>query len=278
MHLADDAGQEESIWRPIAKHASTFMLPLAVIVILGATWEALSKLGFANTFFFPPPSTLARTFVELVNEGFPDGVLLHEHVIATVQRSLFGFLLAISLAIPLGLVIGYFRWFELITRHLITFGRSIAPLSVLPIFVVFFGIGEVSKVSLVAFACFWATITNTIAGVSLVDKMYLRAARSMDTPRGALFWTVILPAALPRIFAGLKVSLAISFMVIVAAEMIATVYGLGTLINEARTWFRTDITMVGMAVIALIGFVASLGLDRLERRLLPWSAYVRRDQ
>lgn len=250
--------------------------PVLVFACLFSIWELLAALDLINTFFLPPPSTLFQTFVELMRDGFPEEILLYDHIVVTLQRSMLGYCIAVGLAIPIGIVIGYFPVLDAISRPYITFGRSTAPISILPLFIAFFGIGEESKIALITFACFWATITNTIAGVKYVDPMLLRAARSMDTPPVRTFVEVILPAALPRIFAGLKISLAIAFMVIVAAEMIATVYGLGALINEARTWFRTDITMVGMAVIGVIGYLASLGLDWIEKKLLPWSHASRR--
>jgi ABC-type nitrate/sulfonate/bicarbonate transport system permease component len=255
-----------------------WLLPASLGAGLLLIWESLSALGLANPFFLPPPSTLAQTLGELIFTGFPEDILLDSHVTVTLRRSLTGYLIAVGLAIPLGIVIGTFPVLDALSRHLIALGRSIAPISILPIFIALFGIGETSKIALIAFACFWATITNTIAGVKYVDPLLLRAASSMDTTRLGIFVGVVLPAALPRIFSGLKVSLAIAFMVIVAAEMFATVYGLGSLINEARTWFRTDITIVGMAVIGAIGFTASLSLDWIERRLMPWSNAARREE
>ena len=264
--------------RPRRSLAQQWVLPASVSLALLLVWESLSALGLVNPFFLPPPSTLAQTLGELIHIGFPEDILLGSHVTVTLRRSLTGYLVAVALAIPLGIVIGTFPVLDALSRHLISFGRSIAPISILPIFIALFGIGETSKIALIAFACFWATITNTIAGVKYIDPLLLRAAQSMDTTRMGIFVGVVLPAALPRIFSGLKVSLAIAFMVIVAAEMFATVYGLGSLINEARTWFRTDITMVGMAVIGAIGFCASLSLDWVERRLMPWSNAARREE
>jgi ABC-type nitrate/sulfonate/bicarbonate transport system permease component len=125
---------------------------------------------------------------------------------------------------------------------------------------------------LIGLGAFWVIVTYTMAGVKFVDPLLIRAARSMDTPRGVIFAQVILPAALPRIFTGLKVALAVCFMIIVAAEMIGTVTGLGSLIYDARNSFRTDITMVGMLIIGVLGFAASKLVDAAERALLPWQS------
>jgi ABC-type nitrate/sulfonate/bicarbonate transport system permease component len=113
-------------------------------------------------------------------------------------------------------------------------------------------------------------LSNTIAGVKLVDPMLLRAARTMDASRFDLFARVALPAALPRLFAGARVALGVGFMVIVGAEMIGTIRGLGALIMEARTFYRSDITMVGMVVLGVLGFAIAVGLERLETFLMPW--------
>ena len=243
------------------------VIVLACWVIL---WETLSRFGLLNPFFFPAPSRIISTAYELAAEGFPDGILIQVHILATLQRIIGGYLLGVGLAVPLGIMIGYVPILDRIFSNIITFGRSIAAISILPLFIAWFGIGEAAKIALIAFAVFWVAITYTIAGVKFVDPVLLRAAQSMDTPTLTIFRSVILPAALPRIFAGLKLSLGVAFIVIVASEMIATVEGLGALIQEARSSFRTDITMLGMLIIGALGYLMSLILDVIERRLMPW--------
>lgn len=242
---------------------------MAIIAWL-ALWELASCLEWLDPFLAPSPSTLIATAWELLTEGFPDGITIQGHIAATLSRVLAGFTIAAVSAIPLGIAVGYVPILDLIFGNIITFGRSIAAISVLPLFVAWFGIGEVSKILLIAFATFWVIITYTIASVKFVDPMLIRAALSMDADAGTVFRSVVLPAALPRIFTGLKVGLAIAFLVIAAAEMIATVKGLGALIQEARTSFRTDITMVGMLAIGILGYVTSKGLEMIEGRLMPW--------
>jgi NitT/TauT family transport system permease protein len=180
-----------------------------------------------------------------------------------------------ALAIPAGIVISSKRWIEESMAYVVVFFRSLAPISILPVLIAIFGIGELSKIALIAFTCFWIVLTAVLTGMASVDASLLRAARSLDTNGPALRWRVMLPAALPTIFAGLRVALGIAFMVIVAAEMVATVRGLGALIQEARGSFRADITMVGMAVIGLIGWLSSLVLGAFERWLVPWGGVAR---
>ncbi|MCC7040391.1 MAG: ABC transporter permease [Burkholderiales bacterium] len=236
-----------------------------------ALWETASNLNWISSFILPAPSTLALTLYELITDGFPEGIKIQAHIAATMSRVISGFALAALIGVPLGIAIGAVPVLDKLSASVIAFGRSIAAISVLPLFIAWFGIGEASKVALLFFGAFWVVLTYTVAGVKYVDPMLIRAALSVGTPQRRIFFRVILPAALPRVFAGLKVALGVAFLVIVAAEMIATVKGLGALIQEARTSFRTDITMVGMIVIGLLGYLLSRLLDWAEKRLMPWN-------
>jgi len=191
-------------------------------------------------------------------------------VLVTLTRIGQGYALAIALAIPLGVLIGRIPVLDRLTLPLITFARSVATLSLLPLAIVWFGVGEASKVALIAYGCFWVMLTNVIAGVKYIDPILVRAAQTLETGPGGIFVRVVLPAALPRMFAGMRVALGVGFMVIVGAEMIGTIQGLGALIMEARTYYRSDVGVVGMVLIGLFGFAIAVGLERLERVLLPW--------
>jgi ABC-type nitrate/sulfonate/bicarbonate transport system permease component len=242
---------------------------LVVAALLGA-WEAAVAIGWLSPFQFPPPSRIGEAGIELLRLGFPDGILLWRHVGVTLLRIVEGFAIAMLLAIPIGLLIGRSRLLDRLSAPVVTFARSIATLSLLPLAIVWFGIGELSKVFLIAYACFWVMLTNVIAAVQYVDPVLIRAARTMDVPELRLFRTVVLPAATPRMLAGARVALGVGFMVIVGAEMIGTVHGVGALIMEARNFYRTDISLVGMATLGIMGFLLTAGLAVLERKLLPW--------
>lgn len=240
------------------------------IVAALLAWELLSRTGLINSFYFSSPSVIWGTLIELYTSGYPDGITVARHVVASLQRIVAGFIIASLVGIPLGLLIGSSRALYLATNPFITFGRSIAAISLLPLFIAWFGIGELSKVMLISLSTFWVILAHTVGGVRMVDQTLIRAARSLDTGQMSLFFAVVFPAALPRIFTGLKIGLSVAFMVIVAAEMIATVLGLGALIQEARNTFRTDVVMAGMIIIGVIGWFIAWSLDQLEKRLLPW--------
>lgn len=247
-------------------------LALGSVLTLLALWELAARVGVLEPRSYPPPTELADTIVSVAVDGFPRGVTIASHAAATAWRIIRGYLLATALAIPLGMVIGRSRVLDLATAPIITFARSIATISLLPLAVAWFSVGETSRIFLITFGAFWIILTNTVAAVKGVDPTLVRAAHTLGCTGSALFTRVILPASLPRIFAGMKVALGMSFLVIVAVEMIGTVEGLGALIMEARTFYRSDVAMVGMVFLAVFGFLLATGLDRLERRLLPWAA------
>jgi ABC-type nitrate/sulfonate/bicarbonate transport system permease component len=234
-------------------------------------WEGGVRAGWLVPFYFPAPSRLAATLWELLFVGFPQGVRMETHIGVTLARIAQGYALAVALSIPVGLLIGRVPALDRLALPAVTFCRSVATLSLLPLAIAWFGVGELSKVLLIAYACFWVMLANVIAGVKYVDPLLVRAARSLETGPAGVFLRVVLPAALPRVFAGMRVALGVGFMTIVGVEMIGTIQGLGALVLEARTFFRSDVTLVGMAVIGLLGFLLAALLERLERVLLPWS-------
>lgn len=247
-----------------------FVATAAFFALLLVAWEFATANGYLKPYRFPPPTKIARGFAELVTVGFPKDLTIWVHTKTTLIRILQGYVAALVLAIPLGFVIGAVATLEKLTNPLIVFGRSIATLSLLPLVIVWFGTGELTKVILIGYGCFWTMISNVIAGVKYVDPVLLAAARTLGVKGIALYWAVVLPAALPRMFTGARMSLGVGFMVIVGAEMIGTIQGLGALIMEARTFYRSDVTIIGMLIIGVIGFVISTGLMRLEKVVIPW--------
>ena len=246
------------------------LLPVLFFGLFLASWELAVSAGWLRRLLFPPPSKLIASAVELATVGIPTGNTLLRHMTVTLARIGGGFIAASALAIPAGLAIGLSPLLDRMTQPIVGFCRSVATLSLLPLALVWFGIGETTKIFLIGYGCFWVMLSNVIAAVRLVDPVLLRAARTMDTPPLRIFTRVVLPAALPRIAAGARIALGVGFMVIVGAEMIGTTTGLGALIMEARTFYRTDVTMVGMICIGLLGLALAIGLTRLERRLMPW--------
>lgn len=244
---------------------------VAVIGGLLVLWEFGVRYGYLKAYQFPPVSKIAHAFVELSTVGFPTGVTIWSHALITLERILQGYLAAVALAIPLGLIVGALPVLDKMLAPLIVFCRSIATLSLLPLVIVWFGAGELTKVVLIGYGCFWVMLSNVIAGVKYVDPVLVRAARSFGLAGFELYRDVVMPAALPRILSGARMALGVGFMVIVGAEMIGTIEGLGALIMEARSFYRAEITIIGMLIIGVFGLAISTGLAALERALLPWA-------
>lgn len=261
------ASRRRRFWRA---HGDRVIGALVVLGLLLA-WELASAAGLLNSYHFPRPTKLAQTLWRLVVDGFPRGITAFVHIQATFWRILLGYSLAAVLGIPLGLLVGRSLLLNRAAAPLITFARSVATISLLPLAVAWFGVGELTRVLLIAYGSFFIILTNVIAAVQGVDVRWIRAAQTLGASRRQIFFRVILPGSLPRIFGGMKVALGMAFLVIVAVEMIGTVRGLGALIMEARTFYRSDAAMVGMLFIGLVGFLLAKGLDRLERWLLPWA-------
>lgn len=244
---------------------------LASILTILVLWEFSVSQGWLNDYYFPPPSEIYDSAVALATRGFPRDVTIFSHMQATISRILKGYTLAALVGIPLGIFIGTRSFVDRAISPVVTFARSVATISLLPLSVAWFGVGEFSRVFLIFYGCFWIILTNAIYAVKTIHPQYIQAAQTLGATPRQIFFQVMLPASLPRIFAGMKIALGLAFLVIVAVEMIGTVEGLGALIMEARTFYRTDTMMVGMVAMSVFGFTLAWALDRLERLLLPWA-------
>ncbi|MEU4335475.1 ABC transporter permease [Micromonospora lupini] len=235
------------------------------IVALAAIWEVAPRLGLVDRVFLPPLSEVLVAWWELLRSG-----QLAEHVGASLTRSLAGLGLAVLTAIPLGLLIGWYRPLAELLSPLLEVFRNTAALALLPVFVLILGLGETSKIALVLYACSWPILLNTIAGVKGVDPLLIRSARSMGLNHLRLFQKVILPAAVPTIFTGVRLAGAYSILVLVAAEMVGAKAGLGYLVNYAQYNFAIPDMYSGIITISAIGLVVNQLLVALERRFSTW--------
>ncbi|WP_374322396.1 ABC transporter permease [Streptomyces sp. AP-93] len=237
----------------------------AAILALLALWEAAPRLGLVDATFLPPVSEVAKAWWELLGNG-----QLAEHGKASLARSFGGFGIAVAVAVPLGLLIGWYRPVAALLGPLLEVFRNTAALALLPVFVLLLGIGETSKVSIVVYACVWPILLNTISAVGNADPTLVKLARSMDLSTPKLFQKVILPASVPVIFTGIRLAGAVSILVLVAAEMIGAKAGLGYLINASQFNFAIPQMYAGIVTISAIGLTFNQVLVAIERRLSTW--------
>ncbi|MGX6744463.1 ABC transporter permease [Streptomyces xantholiticus] len=237
----------------------------AAIVALLLLWETAPRLGLVDRTFLPPFNEVARAWWGLAADG-----QLADNARASLVRSFSGFGLAVALAVPLGLLIGWYRPVADLLGPLLEVFRNTAALALLPVFVLLLGIGETSKISIVVYACTWPILLNTISAVRNVDPTLLKLAKSMNLSAPRLFQKVILPASVPVMFTGIRLAGAVSILVLVAAEMIGAKAGLGYLINASQYNFAIPQMYAGIITISAIGVVFNQFLVAVERRLSSW--------
>lgn len=235
------------------------------IVAFFLLWEILPRSGVVNPAFLPPLSVVLETTWQLYQSG-----QLGIHFLASIKRSIIGFILALAIAIPLGLIIGWYKLVAETLNPLLELFRNTTALALMPLFILFLGIGETSKISLLVYACTWPILLNTITGVQTVDPLLIKSARTMGLKPYQLFRKVILPASVPTIFVGIRLAGAISILALVAVEMFGAKAGLGYLIIYSQFSFEIPQMFVGILVITLVGLSFNYFLIGLEKYFIAW--------
>lgn len=242
---------------------------VAAVVGVLALWAAVTMTGLVGPGYLPTPRSMATDFMSLLQDGYK-GKPLWMHVQASLLRTLSGFFIGIVLGIPLGLLSGYSRIAGAMFSPIMAFVRPIPPIAFIPMAVLYFGLGETGKVVLILFTAFNYAFVNAHAGAAGVPMAYFRAAESLGLRKSQIFFSVVLPAAVPQIFTGLKVAMALSWAVVVAAELVGAQEGLGFMISDAAQIFRIPVVFIGIALIGLIGLALNALLSGSEDRLVHW--------
>lgn len=239
--------------------------PAVAVVAFFVLWEAAPRLGFVDEVFLPPFTVVLDAFRELVVTG-----RLTDHLGASLSRAVTGFVIATVVAVPLGVAIGWYKPVADVLTPVLEMFRNTAALALLPVFVLILGIGETSKIALVVYASMFPILLNTISGVRTVDPLLVKSARSLGLPQYRLFQKVVLPAAVPTIFTGIRMAAAASILVLIAAEMVGAKAGLGYLITASQLNFQIPAMYAGIVAISLVGLVFNGILVAIERRLSRW--------
>jgi len=244
-------------------------LRLGAIAAFLALWSLLSDavvvLKLFNPIFLPGPWLVLGNVLDMAVRG-----QLWIHLAATLERVALGFGAGAALGVGLGLAAGHLTPIRHVVEPLVELLRPIPPLAMLPMFIVWVGIGETSKVGFITYATFFPIFLTTITGVRQIDPLLLRAAQSLGARGVGLFTRVILPAALPDILTGLRLGVALAFFVIVISEFIGAEHGLGYLINDGRNFFLVPQMLGAAVVLGLLGYAGNGLVRLLERRLTRW--------
>ena len=221
------------------------------LVVVGIIWEVVAKSGIYTSVLFPPLSDVLRTSVRLLGNG-----VMERHLASTLYRLLIGFMIAAAFGIPLGLLMARSRAIENFWVPIVSILNPIPGLAWVPLFILWFGLGDTPTILLVAWASFPPMVFNTWTGSKTINEIWVRAAQSMGAQGATLFTKVIVPGALPFVLTGMRIGLARSWRAVVAGEMLsAGAFGLGWLIFEARDFVRTDVMLSGVLAIGVIGLL-----------------------
>jgi NitT/TauT family transport system permease protein len=243
------------------------ILSIASPLGLMLAWELAAQTGLIDVRFFPAPSAIILKLIEMARSGE-----LTENVLISLQRIVLGFLLGGVPAIVIGVAMGIWRPVRALVDPLIVATYPIPKSSLLPLILLIFGLGEMSKVVMVAIGVFYPMAINATAGVLQINQIYLDVGKSFKASSWDTFRTIALPGALPFIMTGVKLGAGLALILIAIAEMVGAKSGIGYMIWSAWETFAVAKMYVGLFVIALIGFAISLMLNEIERRVIRWKA------
>jgi len=234
-----------------------------------AAWELIAVLRLAPADLLPGPVVVAATFFDILLNGYRDTTLMQD-VLVTLYRCGAGFLLACAVGIPLGLLMGYWARLRSALDPIVQFMRPLPPLSYLVLLILWLGTGNGSKIALLFLSAFPIVVSSATAGVRSVREQKLQVARSLGANDWQVFRFVILPSALPMIFTGARIALAVAFSTVVAAELMAATDGLGWMVFSASHFLRNDVIIMAVILLGLLG----LSLNRLmlaaDSALIHW--------
>lgn len=242
---------------------------LCSVILLIICWEAVCRLNIVSSLFLPSPSQILLALKELFTEGE-----ITSSLTASLYRILLGFLLGGSLGLIVGLVTGVSSLADKIATPVINALYPIPKIALLPLFILWLGIGELSKVTIIATGVFFPVAINTFAGVKSIDPLLIKVAASFNAGWWLTVKTIIFPNALPMIFTGLRIASGTALLLLVAAEMIAAQEGIGALILHYGDLMITDKLMAGVMVLSLLGIIFNFILQWLEKKIVPWKNYL----
>lgn len=248
----------------------TWIVSLVTLLALLGLWSLSAGLGLVSPVFLPSPLAVAAKFQTVAANGFADATLW-AHLGSSLARVFSALVVAVAVGLPVGLAIGLSPIGRGIFDPLLEFLRPIPPLAYLPLIVIWFGIGEGSKIIVIAIAMLAPIALSTAAGVRSAGSDRVNAARALGANRWQVVRHVVVPSALPSIITGLRIALGAGWTTLVAAELIAATEGLGFMIQSAAQFLVTDVVIMGILVIAAVAFAIEFVLRRLERRYVPWS-------
>lgn len=241
-----------------------FLLSTPWLVILGV-WSVITSLGLVNPTLVPSPQQIGWKFVELLSTG-----QLEQDIWMSTQRVLVGVVLGIFVAVPVGFLIGWYKNLRTFLDPLINFFRALPPIALIPLVIIYFGIGELAKVIILFYASFFAGVIVMYEGVAQISPIFIRVAKTLGASEWEIFRKVIIPLTMPHILTALRVALGVAWATLVASELVAAQKGLGALIQSAGAYFQMDVIYVGIISIGFIALMMDFLLRQVGTSLVKW--------
>lgn len=244
------------------------ILPILSVLTFFGVWEFLVDSGIVPSTMLAAPSKVAQLFIVKLTDPNPDGAVLAKHAWTSIQEAFSGYLLALLVGLPLGLMMGWFKTVRGLTRPIFEMIRPIPPIAWIPLTIFWFGIGIPGKIFIIWIAGIVPCVINAYVGVKMTNPTFIQMARTYGATDWQIFLKVCVPSSLPMVFGALQIALAYCWVNLVGAELLAADSGLGFLISMGRVLALPDMVVLGMVSVGIVGAVIGVGIDWVERRLL----------
>ena len=249
----------------LTKALIRFLTAVCAFALLVGVWYFIYFIKVLKPALFPPPHLVLERAVFLFTEG---GLLFD--MLSSIQRVAIGVLLGVSAAVPVGFLLGWYEKLGSFFQPLINFFRALPPIALIPLVIVYFGIGEVAKTIVLFYAAFFASVVVLFEGISTIDPLFIRAAKTLGASSFEIFTKVVFPLAIPHILTALRVSLGVSWATLVAAELVAAQTGLGAVIQNASNYFQIPIIYMGIALIGILALIMDVLIRWLTGYFTKW--------
>ncbi|KGD73750.1 taurine ABC transporter permease [Tatumella morbirosei] len=252
------------------KPGSYRLISLVSVIFFFAVWQLASVRGWVDPLLLPSLKDIAITAGELATEGYRQ-VSLWQSIAVSLARALSAFAASVVIGIPLGLMMGISPMLSAILNPFVQFLRPLPKIALIPLAVVWLGIGEASKFFLIFIATVLSIIVGAVSAVEKISPAHIRVARTLGATSRQIFLRVILPETLPDLFTTVRLSIGIGWTSLIAAEMVAADSGLGWMVINASSYLRTDIVMIGILLLGGVGYALDLLLQKLQQVMVPWA-------
>lgn len=253
-----------------SKPKTEHLISITTVVVIILLWIYAATIGGVKAIFIPSIPAVWKAFITTLTEGYK-GYTLLQHLGTSMGRLIIAYLLVVVTAVPLGLLSGYNSKVRAVLEPIIEFYRPLPPLAYYTILVLWMGIGESSKLTLLYLAGFAPVYINCVSGVIRIRRDYILGAETLGANKRQIFFHVIFPAALPDIFTGLRTALGVEYTTLVAAEMVAATAGIGWMVLDASNYLRSDVVFMGVIIMGITGILLDRIIQLIEKKVVHWS-------